>query len=67
MELAKATALLQLTRDALRQIFFDKLDIVFLGFILFALIFGGRVYTRSLRGRTFLGHYGDGMLWVYSA
>ena len=56
MELAKATALLQLTRDALRQIFFDKLDIVFLEFILFALIFGGCVYTRSLRGRTFLGH-----------
>ena len=23
--------------------------------------------SRSLRGRTLLGHYGHGMLWVYSA
>ena len=24
-------------------------------------------YTRSLRGKTLLGHYGPCMLWVYSA
>ncbi len=47
MELAKATALSHLTRDALRRIFFDKLDVVFLGFILFALILGGRRHARA--------------------
>ena len=47
MELAKATALSQLTCDALRRIFFDKLDVVFPEFILFALILGGRGHARA--------------------
>ena len=47
MGLAKATALSHLTRDALRRIFFDKLDVVFLGFILFALILRGRRHARA--------------------